>query len=86
MFGKGITVSLDEQTIALLGREGYNPTYGARPLETLFNNKISVPLSFMITSGQLERGKSYQLSIDEEGELQASLIKKKKSEEEVEAE
>lgn len=86
LFGKGITVDLDEKTIALLAKEGYDPTYGARPLENKFNSKISVPLARMVVEGQLERGKSYELSLDEQGELQASIIKKNKKAEEEEVE
>ncbi|MDE3269150.1 MAG: AAA family ATPase [Pseudomonadota bacterium] len=77
LFSKGITVSLDEQTILTLSKEGYSPKYGARPLETVFHRKISVPLSRMIVEGELEKNKRYRLSLDEQGELRATHITSK---------
>ena len=42
--------------MAWLAREGFDPEYGARPLQRLINRHILHPLSKMILDGTLEKG------------------------------
>ncbi len=54
---KDIALTVSEEVLAYLAKEGYNPQYGARPLKRLIQNKILTPLaSLMISQGVLEGG------------------------------
>ncbi len=65
---KGIDFKIDENAMAYLAKEGYNPHYGARPLNRLIQNKILNPLaSYMISNG-VKKGDIVVVSM-REGEL-----------------
>lgn len=49
---KGITLSLSDEAYAYLAKEGYDPHYGARPLNRLIQTKILNPVASYI----IERG------------------------------
>ncbi len=52
LFVKGIDFKISEEALLYLTREGYNPHYGARPLNRLIQNKILNPTaSYMISNG-----------------------------------
>ena len=54
---KEIILHVHEAVLEYLGREGYDPQYGARPLKRLIQNKILTPVaSLMISHGVLEGG------------------------------
>ena len=54
---KNIALSVSEEVLAYLTKEGYNPQYGARPLKRLIQSKILTPLaSMMISQGMLQGG------------------------------
>jgi ATP-dependent Clp protease ATP-binding subunit ClpB len=55
MMEKGITLEVSDAALEYLAKEGYNPHYGARPLNRLIQSKILNPIaSFMIagTTGE----------------------------------
>jgi ATP-dependent Clp protease ATP-binding subunit ClpA len=55
---KEIELTISEQALEYLAKEGYNPQYGARPLKRLIQNKILTPVaSIMIGKGMLFGGK-----------------------------
>ncbi len=60
---KEITLSLTEDALTLLGKEGYNPQYGARPLKRLIQNKILNPLAHLIISGGIVKGGAVTVSV-----------------------
>jgi len=53
---KRITLTLTPATEELLGREGYDPVYGARPLKRTIQRLIQDPLALKILSGEFAEG------------------------------
>jgi ATP-dependent Clp protease ATP-binding subunit ClpB len=58
-----VTLSLTEGARAWLGRVGYDPVYGARPLKRAVQRYVQDPLADMILSGQVTDGAT--VSVDE---------------------
>lgn len=54
--GKGITLTVSDEALALLAEKGYDPKMGARPLGRLIDDKIKKPLSKAIVFDQLGEG------------------------------
>jgi len=48
----------------LLGEEGYDPTYGARPLKRVIQQRIENPLSARILMGDFAEGDTVKIDID----------------------
>jgi ATP-dependent Clp protease ATP-binding subunit ClpB len=65
---KQISLTLSQEAIELLAKEGYNPQYGARPLKRLIQSKILTPIAnMMVSRGVMEGG---AVSVDvKNGEL-----------------
>lgn len=81
---KGITVTLHDQVLAYLAKVGYNPQYGARPLNRLIQTKILNPIAQRIISRTVGDGDSIVLSLAgtegaEEVVLMVTHAKKKQS-------
>jgi ATP-dependent Clp protease ATP-binding subunit ClpB len=54
---KNISLTLSDAALDHLGREGYNPQYGARPLKRLIQTKILTPVAnMMVARGVLDGG------------------------------
>jgi ATP-dependent Clp protease ATP-binding subunit ClpB len=53
---KHITVELTEAARDLLAEQGYDPTYGARPLKRVIQRKVLDPLAIEILSGNISDG------------------------------
>jgi ATP-dependent Clp protease ATP-binding subunit ClpB len=52
LLSKNIGLEISEEALNYLAKEGYNPHYGARPLNRLIQNKILNPVaSYIISSG-----------------------------------
>jgi ATP-dependent Clp protease ATP-binding subunit ClpB len=49
---------------ALLGEEGYDPTYGARPLKRVIQQRIENPLSSRILRGDFAEGDTIHIDVD----------------------
>jgi ATP-dependent Clp protease ATP-binding subunit ClpB len=58
-----ITLDLTEAALRWLGRVGYDPVYGARPLKRAVQRYLQDPLAEMLLAGQLPDGST--LKIDE---------------------
>lgn len=71
---KGITLDIDEESLDYLAREGYNPHYGARPLNRLIQNKILNPVASFMISNAVKKGDTVTVTM-KSGE---PLIEKKK--------
>jgi ATP-dependent Clp protease ATP-binding subunit ClpB len=54
---KNIEVRLHEGAERVLCDQGYDPKFGARPLQSVFNRLVNRPLSKELLSGRLEEGK-----------------------------
>ncbi|TGN10412.1 ATP-dependent Clp protease ATP-binding subunit [Leptospira ilyithenensis] len=53
---KGIVIELSESTERALTEQGYDPKFGARPLNQVFNRLVNRPLSKGILAGNLAEG------------------------------
>jgi ATP-dependent Clp protease ATP-binding subunit ClpB len=51
-----ITLELTPQTEELLGREGYDPTFGARPLKRTIQRRLQDPLALRLLNGDFAEG------------------------------
>ncbi len=75
--GKGISLTVSEAALAYLAEEGYDPQYGARPLNRLIQTKILNPVAEKIIGG--EAGEGTKISVDSKmGELVIKIDGKKK--------
>lgn len=59
---KDITLTLTEQALEFLAKEGYNPQYGARPLKRVIQNKILNQVASLIIDQSIQKGG--QIKID----------------------
>jgi ATP-dependent Clp protease ATP-binding subunit ClpB len=76
---KGITVTVSDEALSYLARVGYNPHYGARPLNRLIQTKILNPIAERIISRTIADGDTVTVSIAGDDILITSAIKKKQS-------
>src|SRR5476649_298939 len=60
---KGISLEISEEALSYLAKEGYNPHYGARPLNRLIQNKILNPVASHIISNGVKKGDSVFVSV-----------------------
>ncbi|MES2315291.1 MAG: AAA family ATPase [Patescibacteria group bacterium] len=60
---KGIEFKISDEALAYLAREGYNPHYGARPLNRLIQNKILNPVASYIISNGVKKGDTVVVSV-----------------------
>ena len=51
-----VTIELSDEAKALLAREGYDPTYGARPLKRAIQKHLENPLAMEILEGHFREG------------------------------
>jgi ATP-dependent Clp protease ATP-binding subunit ClpB len=75
---RSITISLSDQAKELIGELGYDPSFGARPLKRLVQQKIENPLAAKIIAGEISdrstisvgaKGKTFTFNIsDAEGD------------------
>ena len=61
--GKGIEFKISDEALSYLAREGYNPHYGARPLNRLIQNKILNPVATYIISNNVKKGDTIIVSV-----------------------
>lgn len=74
LLAKGIFLEVSSEALDYMAREGYNPQYGARPLNRLIQNKILNPVANYIISNDIKKGDTVSVTI-KNNEL---LIEKKK--------
>ena len=53
---RNIVLELDDSAKALLMREGYDPSYGARPLKRAIQKEIVQPLAMRLLQGEFHDG------------------------------
>ncbi|HEX5884827.1 MAG TPA: ATP-dependent chaperone ClpB [Pyrinomonadaceae bacterium] len=61
---RGVTLMLDPSAKELLMREGYDPTYGARPLKRAIQSLIQNPLAVKLLQGEILPGQTVRVSAD----------------------
>jgi len=65
---KGINLEITDEALSYLARVGYDPHYGARPLNRLIQNKILNPAASHIISNGVKKGDTVYVSV-KNGEL-----------------
>ena len=65
---KGISFEISEEALSHLAKEGYDPHFGARPLNRLIQNKILNPVASFIISNGVKKGNTVYVSV-KNGEL-----------------
>ena len=75
MLEKGLSLEVTEAAKAWLGEKGYDPTFGARPLRRLIEQKIEDPLSDDVLSGKFQPGQTVVIDVNEDPELDCLFIK-----------
>jgi ATP-dependent Clp protease ATP-binding subunit ClpB len=68
---QNITLTLDDSAKLFLGKEGYDPAYGARPLKRVIQRQILDPLSLEILDGHFGEGDHIQ-AMANDGHLEFS--------------
>jgi ATP-dependent Clp protease ATP-binding subunit ClpC len=66
---QGITLSVTEKFKELLVTEGYNPSYGARPLRRAIMRLLEDVLAEEMLSGKLKEGQKAIVDVDENGQV-----------------
>lgn len=62
---RGYNLQISDDALTLLGKTGYDPVYGARPLKRAIQQQIENPLAQQILSGALLPGKPIELQVKE---------------------
>ncbi|MFA6520701.1 MAG: AAA family ATPase [Candidatus Paceibacterota bacterium] len=60
---KGIRFEISEEALSYLAKEGYDPHYGARPINRLIQNKILNPVASHIISNGVKKGDAILVSV-----------------------
>ena len=63
---KRIELEVTDATKAVLAREGYDPTFGARPLKRTIQRLVQDPLALKLLEGQFSEGDT--VTVDAEGD------------------
>ena len=71
----GLNISLNKKAREWLAKEGYDPSFGARPLQRTLQKYIESPLSVKLLSGDFKEGDEIQVDFDEK---EKTIIFKKK--------
>jgi ATP-dependent Clp protease ATP-binding subunit ClpB len=61
--GKEIVLQVSDAVMAYLTKEGYDPSYGARPMKRLIQNKILTPIASLIIRNGVGEGGSVSVDI-----------------------
>lgn len=73
---KGITLDVTEKFKERLVEEGYNPSYGARPLRRAIMRLLEDSLAEEMLSGRVKEGDIALVDVDDEGKVKVSPGKK----------
>ena len=60
----GLHLSWEDEAVAYLGRKGYDPSYGARPLKRVIQQAVETPLARRIIADEVSRGHSIALVME----------------------
>jgi ATP-dependent Clp protease ATP-binding subunit ClpC len=69
MLDKDIVLTVTERFKDLLVQEGYNPSYGARPLRRAIMRLLEDSLAEEILTGKVREGASVQVDVDDDGKV-----------------
>lgn len=66
---QGITLEASDEVLAKLSEEGYDPSFGARPLKRVLQRKILNELSKDILAGKVQKDSVIMMELDKDGEI-----------------
>jgi ATP-dependent Clp protease ATP-binding subunit ClpB len=66
---RGITLELTDASREVIAEEGYDPTYGARPLKRAIQRLIQDPLAKRVLAGEFRDGDTIEVDTGHEGQL-----------------
>jgi len=66
---KNLSMVVDQKAKETLGRRGYDPVYGARPLKRLISEAILNPLATKLLEGEFKSGDLIEVTTDDKGDL-----------------
>ena len=69
MAERRITLDVTAAAMSKLAHEGYDPSFGARPLKRVIQRSISDPAAVMILGGQIGEGDTLRVDVDQDGRL-----------------
>jgi ATP-dependent Clp protease ATP-binding subunit ClpB len=64
---KGLTMKLTDRAVAAVAEEGYDPTYGARPLKRAISTLIIDPLALELLAGHFRAGDHIVVDVGPDG-------------------
>ncbi|HEX5225161.1 MAG TPA: AAA family ATPase, partial [Solirubrobacteraceae bacterium] len=64
---RGVTVTLSDDALTLLGNLGYDPAYGARPLRRVIQKQLTDRLALALLDGTIRSGDSVEVHAREGG-------------------
>lgn len=71
-----IELSFTDEAVEWLGKIGFDPVYGARPLKRAIQKHISDPLSIKMLAGELNKGDVLSIDTDENGAFTFEILSK----------
>ena len=74
---RGIKLVLDDAALDWLAGQGYDPQFGARPLQRVIQNKLQNPLAEALLDGKFDDGDEIAVKLDK-GSDQLSMTSKVK--------
>ncbi len=63
---RNIKIVLDDSAKELLVKEGYDPTYGARPLKRAIQSLVQNPLAVKLLNGEVAGGQTVRISAEDD--------------------
>ncbi|MEP7038958.1 MAG: ATP-dependent chaperone ClpB, partial [Acidobacteriota bacterium] len=63
---RGIEIKLEDSAKELLVKEGYDPTFGARPLKRAIQSLIQNPLAVKLLNGEIGSGNTVKISAEDD--------------------
>ena len=66
---RGINITLSEAARQVIGEEGYDPQFGARPLKRAIQRLVQDPLARRVLSGEVRDGDTVEIDAGHEGQL-----------------
>src|SRR4051794_30637120 len=69
MAERRITLDVTPAAMSKLAHEGYDPSFGARPLKRVIQRAISDPAAVMILGGEIGEGDTLRVDVDQDGRL-----------------
>ena len=65
--GLGIKATVSEALVSAIAQEGFDPSFGARPIKRLIQRMVEDKLSMAIIDGQVEDGDHIEITLGADG-------------------